>query len=231
MKSRIATVGATISLLLCLCGISHGQTCNSGNPWLTQYATITLGNAPQFGPGCNQLDDSGINLSALQNQVNSLALVLLNVVSGTAAVNLNDQTSFTSAYNDYVIVLENIVPSVNAISLALNLKFGGTVQNTSYINTAGGSTTGFDLTAGSSTVSNNTLFGFSGTIECYNVNSIVINKMCNLSRGAWLSSAGGIASSAQATSWNGVPADVLQGVVLTPLSGTITGTMKIYGRK
>ena len=151
--------------------------------------------------------------------------ILLNTVPASSSATLSDTTSFTSAYNDYRIVLENIVPATNAVSLEMRVHSGGTFQATTYLNGAGGATTFIDLSQG--TIGNNAGIGLSGEIAIYNVNTTNTNKLV---RGGVTYYTGAAVSAVNPSGfWNGGQGKI-DGLQFLMSAGNIaTGNIKIYG--
>jgi hypothetical protein len=60
-------------------------------------------------------------------------MVLLNTLTASSSASLSDTTSFTSAYSAYLLVMENLIPATNAVSLELQLQAAGVFQTTGYL--------------------------------------------------------------------------------------------------
>jgi|GEM_PF-4282757 len=105
------------------------------------------------------------------------ARVLLNTLTANVSANLADITSFSAAYLDYEIVVQNLVPVTNATDLRLVFYSGGGYQTTSYSsyvkfeNNAGGnsssSTSDIRLTANTN-LANTANSGYSGVVKIFN---------------------------------------------------------------
>jgi len=61
------------------------------------------------------------------------ALVFLSTVTASASATVDIETTFSSTYDEYLIVVDNLVPSVDAIELYCRLKVGGTYATTNYV--------------------------------------------------------------------------------------------------
>jgi len=57
---------------------------------------------------------------------------LINTVTGSGVAALQDTTSLTSTYAQYKILVRNILPATNAVTLALQLYSGGAYKATNY---------------------------------------------------------------------------------------------------
>jgi hypothetical protein len=156
-------------------------------------------------------------------------MTLLNVITITSGdASESDTTSLTSAYNDYLIVLDNIVPATNAVGLELQVQSGGSFQTSSYINAAGGATAYLDLTSATNTIGNTAGIGLSATLYLHNVNSTTVNKFLDGSRVIWYT--GSALSGANVSGfWNGGQG-ALTGLKWLPTTGNFSsGTIRIYG--
>lgn len=161
--------------------------------------------------------------------------LLLNTLTAAASATLGDTTSLTSTFRDYDIVLENIVPATNTVSLELQVHSGGTFQATSYINNTFG-------TVGSTTVLSTVAVttyiplacstiispgnGVSGVIRISGpVNTTATGKLIS---GNTTAQGGAIVTSVVAGMWNSTAA--IDGFQILFSAGNITsGTVRVYG--
>jgi hypothetical protein len=150
-------------------------------------------------------------------------MTLLNVVNVTAAATISDTSSFTSAYNDYWIVFDNVTPATNGVGFSCQLQSGGSFQATNYVNQSSGATTYFDVLSGATTLGSTG--GLSSDLKIYNVNSANIKMIRAL--GTYDSST----STALAVNGNGfwTGSGVVTGIQCQASTGNVTGSMKIYG--
>jgi hypothetical protein len=154
-------------------------------------------------------------------------MTLLNVVTVSAAANISDTSSFTSAYNDYLIMLDNVVPATNGVNFNCQVQSGGSFQTSGYVS-QGGATSYFDLLAGSSTLSNAVGYGYSGQLWLHGANSA--NYKALIARNdLWWSAAGTIGGNSNAIgAWTG-GTGAITGIQCQASTGNVTGTMSIYG--
>ena len=154
--------------------------------------------------------------------------ILCNTLTASNSANLQDITSLGLGFNDYQVVLENIVPATNNVSFEMQVQSAGVFQTTGYLNSAGGLTNCVDILEGA-TLGNTAGKGYSGDVKIYgNPASTNINKIV---RGLGTFNTGSSASAAGACSgfWNG-GAGALTGLQFLMSSGNISsGTIKIYG--
>ena len=75
--------------------------------------------------GTNEVDCTASQIAGITEQ----GMTLLNVVTVSAAANISDTSSFTSAYNDYLIMLDNIVPATNGVNFNCQVQSGGSFQS------------------------------------------------------------------------------------------------------
>jgi hypothetical protein len=157
---------------------------------------------------------------------------LLNTLTASTSATLSDTTSFTSTYNEYEIVFENIVPSA-AATFELQVHSGGSFQTTGYIasaffsngaSTANSAPTTFIQLNGSI---GSTTIGLSGTIRVYQTSNTAQPKQWtgqtsqfNGTSSTYITMIGGF--------WNSTAA--IDGFQVLMSTGTMTsGTIKIYG--
>ena len=62
---------------------------------------------------------------------------LLSTLSGSGVASIADTTSLTSAYDLYAIVLENVLPATNSVTLRMRVDVGSGYATTGYTNTGG----------------------------------------------------------------------------------------------
>jgi hypothetical protein len=178
--------------------------------------------------------EGGLNSTSLAGAQANLeqGLTLLNVitvVNGDATE--SDTTSFSATYDDYLITLDNLVPVNNQVGLQLQIKSGGTFQNTGYLNVAGGATTYIDLTSGATTIFNGAGTGLTGAFSLNNVNSTANNKMLIASnnRMAWYSAAGTITGATATGVWNGGQGAITGFQLLFSAGNFASGKIKVFG--
>jgi len=163
---------------------------------------------------------------------------LLNTVTANNSATVSDVTSLTANYSAYDIVLENLVPATNSISVLLQVQSAGAFQTSGYrsmiaeqnsVNNKFGTATftnGVPLTAANN--ANNTGPGISGSLRIYNPGATSGNKTIG---GTTTSNTAGTAARFAMVSgmWEG-GTGAITGVQIAASSGNITsGTMKIYG--
>lgn len=78
--------------------------------------------------------------------------VLLNTLTASSSSSLDDTTSLTSTYSEYVIEVENLIPGTTSVQLMLRARTAGAFATTSYTSHAGGSAnaSSTDVAAGAS---------------------------------------------------------------------------------
>jgi len=165
--------------------------------------------------------------------------VLLNTLTASSSAQLDDTTSLTSAFNEYEIVFENVIPATNAVALQALYQVSGTFQTTSYValcnnlNTSGAGssseTTQIPVTRSSgdlsSTVSNG---GYNGTARIYNPAGTSTPKVWHGSGGAYQTTTSNAGTFITTGFYNATTA--VTGLRFKMSSGNIaSGTIKIYG--
>ena len=107
-----------IVALFCLIGAlspAHAQNCNGGNPWMTQWGTMPIGDLVIYGPGCNQFQDGGASpASATITPISAARLV------GPGDCGTLFLPSVTNTQLDYAITLpaSGTMPNNCQISIA-----------------------------------------------------------------------------------------------------------------
>lgn len=162
------------------------------------------------------------------------AMILLGTITVSAAAELRSNTILTSGYKRYIIMIDNITVSVNAASLSMRWYSGADLTSNYYgygfVFNSGGSSSSYpsdkiDMTI-TGRVSNAAGIGVSGEItmfqptglNCRWKGSMIIPDYSVGSRAAVVEFRG---------QYNGTT--VPTGFVIYPSSGTITGTVSVYG--
>lgn len=215
-------------------GTSFLQEDPSGNPsWGGIFTGVAPGLVPASGGGTANFLRADGTFAAVSN-----GRVLLNTLTGSAVTSLQDTTSFTGTYNDYEIVIDNVVAGTVAAFLQMQVQSGGTFQATGYSQLVwanrGSTTTNFTsgLTSTTSILLLPSTVGQPTTgaglcMECriYGVNQTTTPKPVRftgvLDDTAYTVILGGGA-------WRGGNGAVT-GVKFFMSSGPFTGTIKIYG--
>lgn len=165
--------------------------------------------------------------------------VLLATLTASSSTSLDDQASVTSAYNDYLVIFENLVPATNNTILQLLISSAATFQTTGYqsggiqagnANTSvfvGGSTTEIPITG--PYVSNTTADGgCSGFFRIYSPSNTAGYKSIT-----GLAGFAGGGTTWAVVYWGGAwkgGTGAVDGIRIKYNSGNIvSGTVKIYG--
>jgi len=163
--------------------------------------------------------------------------VLLNTLTASNSTSLADTTSFTATHNEYMLVMNNLLPASNLVDARLRVNSGG-VQTSSYISTcvmwrSGSSTTNSlnpttFLGMGVSGEVRNTGVGVGGRVSVINPSGSSLKKQ--FSGTVWESSSTFTGTGTMSGWWDGSAA-ALTGFEFSFSSGNITsGTIKVYGR-
>jgi hypothetical protein len=158
---------------------------------------------------------------------------LINTLNAASSTSLQDTTSLTSAYNDYEIVFENLIPATTSQPFELQVHASGAFQTTGYITEAQANNSGAASFAQVTTyiflmssLQSATAPGISGSCRLFGPLTAAIRK--------WTCSTSGQSGSSEITVlssgfWNS--ATTIDGFQLLFTSGNITsGTAKVYGR-
>lgn len=170
--------------------------------------------------------------------LNSIAgsKVLLAKLAASSSATLSDTISLTSAFNEYEIVFENILPATNGVTLEFQVHSGGSFPNANYLaathftssSTAVINPTTFIQLSGTTLVQN-TGFGFSGRLTIYTPSNTSAVKAIHGSGVHVNTAAVGLVEFGGY--WVG-GAGAIDGFQILFNSGNIaSGTIKVYGMK
>lgn len=167
---------------------------------------------------------------------------LLNTLTASSSATLSDTSNITNTYNAYEIVLTNLVPATNAVTLELQVHSGGAFKNSGYVQNQlrwTGTSTASSVTAttflplsndGAADVPNVATVattGVSGTIRVYSPSGVTVptrwtGQLAYINTG---SASFGVMLNGF---WN--TAGAVDGFQVLFSSGNIaSGTIKIYG--
>lgn len=192
------------------------------NTALAQMATKTIKGNATAGTA------NAADLTASQVQgITEQGTTLLNVLTASSSATLSDTTSFTSTYDDYLIVIDNLVPATNSVGLNIQVQSGGSFQTTNYLNVGATSTSAVTGIAASN-LSSTAGIGASVTFTLHNVNSTTTVKSLD-GFGSYYSASSTVGTTQIVGFWNGGMGAVT-GLQFAMSSGNIaSGTIKIYG--
>jgi acyl CoA:acetate/3-ketoacid CoA transferase beta subunit len=162
---------------------------------------------------------------------------LIAATTASGGTDITDTTSLTSTFDDYEIVLEEIVPGTNAQQLKLTLQSGGTFQSANYVeaaNDANGASGGGSLFSASQAFialsSSNGLVnsgqGFTGRLFIHKPSQTATPRNV-IGQTAGPSAANTAEVNNILGYWSGGNGAITG--VRVAFTGTITGIMKIYG--
>lgn len=207
---------------------THTIPINQGSSAQTNTGTGTLGQALiSQGAGADPVFASG-------------AWVLLNTLTASNSAALSDTTSITSAYNEYELIFENVLPATNSTSISLYVHSGGTFQVSSYVS-AGQAVQQSGTSGGMSTLTTSILLSDNNAVSNVAANGgvsgriMVFNPVGTASPKAWVgqfnsgNGTGTLRVTVISGHWNNTAA--VDGFQVSSSSGNLTsGTIKVYGR-
>lgn len=152
----------------------------------------------------------------------------IETLTASSSATLTTST-FTSAFDDYSFVFDNIVPATDSVNFNATVESAASFQATTYLN-ATALTTAIDVET-VSTMSNSAGKGFCGTLFFNNVNSTSVNKFMT-GRGVFAVTATFVPTSINVAGyWNGGQGAITR-VRFQMSSGNIaTGSIKVYGMR
>ena len=163
--------------------------------------------------------------------------VLLNTLNASNSATLTDTTSITSAYTQYEVVLEAIIPANNNVNIFFQVQVS-TFQSTTYLTSSnsgnGSTTTSVSATAGilaatGANVPNSSTTGVWGRYLFSDPGTV---QACKVMHGdfSFINGSGGMTTGTSGGCYNG-GSGAITGIQLLANTGNITsGKMKIYGR-
>ena len=174
----------------------------------------------------------GEGASADPTFVNGCRVLLNTFTIATSTTNITDTTHITSAYNDYEIVFENVVPVITNTTCEIQTMFNGSAMTSNYltsvvanISLSSALTTGIPCSYVGDVTNTQ---GFSGFCRMYS--PLSLNGTQKIARcfvdydaaGAWVAVSGGGANTAVT--------QPVSGFVIQFSSGSIlSGVVKLYG--
>jgi hypothetical protein len=214
-------------------GMSAGTTSTGGlsDAGLTNSALAQMNASTLKGNNTNALgapiDLTGSQVAGITEQ----GLTLLNVVQANGSISMQDTSSFSAAYNSYLVIVDNILPNTSSVSVQGLFQLAGAFQTATYVNSAGGATTYMDLIGGGLTnIATTAGYGYSAQFSIPNVNSTASFKYLYARMNVYFNSAGAIESGNNIGGvWNGTTNVAVTGLKIQLSSGTMTGDMLIYG--
>lgn len=155
--------------------------------------------------------------------------VLVATLTASNSATLSDTTHINSTYNDYEIVLENLVPVTAAVGFELQFFITGGLASSGYVNSSGAVTTYLDLTLSANNISNTAGAGLSGVMRVNAVNNTAVFKPALFDNIVYYSGASTIVRASYGGVYNGGQG-VITGLQAQMTTGNIsTGFIKIYG--
>jgi hypothetical protein len=155
--------------------------------------------------------------------------VLLNTMTASNIAILTDTNPYYSLYNEFEFVFENVVPATANFSLQAQIRSSASFRVTGYINSAGGITTGIDLTQ-AATMGAGAAQGFSGSVKVFGpLTSATTNKLFR-GVGTFVTATNTAAMAQCSGFWNSTAA--INGIQFLTTAGggnLLTGTIKVYG--
>lgn len=220
--TSIVTLGsATITGLLVLSGFTSGRVTLRpfGNAGTYDFILPVTAGLP------NQFLKAQANATAAQT-FEYPGWVLLNTITVSAVATVADITSFTTTFNDYIILIESLSPA-NTTGLRLTYQTGGSFASTSYLNAVGALTTSADLSGNS--VHTTTGGGWNGRVTLYNVNSTNTFKHGTVEANFFTNATTLSTASSGGFTFNGGSASVT-GFALQMVGGNLSsGKIKVFG--
>jgi len=113
---------------------------NGTTPSVTLAAngSIGVGSTPGYGTNGQVLTSSGTSSAPAWTTPSAGALTLLSTVTASNSATVDVETTFSSTYDAYMLVISGAKPATDAVNLLARMKIGGSYINSeSYISTGG----------------------------------------------------------------------------------------------
>lgn len=157
---------------------------------------------------------------------------LINTITGTGAAALQDTTSLTSTYANYMIVVRDLLTATNAVTIQMQLYVSGSYRTTGYsgyYDYAGGGngplTTYIPLSYPSR---GSNVYQTYSTIFLSNPSSSTVYKPVIYQNANWDTSGSYYAPTVGASTYTAATT-AITGFQILASSGNITGTVQVYG--
>lgn len=160
---------------------------------------------------------------------------LLNTLTASNSASLSDTTHVTSSYNEYLIVIENLLPATTSTTCELQVHSSGSFQVTGYLSSmlfASGTSTGAQsattfIQCGVASSGQNSGMGVTGEIMFFNPSASSIHAF----KGETVQSSTTSTALNSAIGGYWTTAAIIDGFQLISSSGNwASGTVKLYGR-
>lgn len=175
--------------------------------------------------GLVDLVPASVTVGSGTGSVSSSGLVTF---SGASSVSING--AFSSAYKNYQIVVGDFTSSNNAVAMRMRLRAAGVDSSSANYYQAGATSASAAPGAYVASGTTNFLIGDSSTSKFYTLAANIINPFVSSETAGVFN----IAGYANAVTWyggnllhNGISS--FDGLTIFPASGTITGTLQVYG--
>lgn len=205
--------------------IGQGTYTSSG----TTLARTTVQESSNSNAAISATSGAVVYITALAADI-SAGLKLLGVYTPSSVATLDITSVISSAYDDYLLVFENIVPSTNGTSLIFRVSTNGgsTFATTGYLDWGGASSINvMEPGVGFLTVSNTAAIGVSGVLWLFNINSTTKHRLAN---GDFTTNDGTANHQGQTSGGYATTGAAINALRVMFLSGNIaSGTVKIYG--
>lgn len=232
--SFIAANTSTGAVTLALTGLSALKL--FGPDATTQITTGGITAGREYIIGYNAaLDSAAGGFQIMSNTPQSAGMVLLNTLTASSSAALQDTTSLTAAYSNYLLTFQNILPATDNVQLELQVHSGGAYKATSYVArlavfvAAYATATPTTFIPLSGTDMTNSAPGFSGSIIVPNPSQTASPKMWTSSGSYVESGSGTFAVTQTAGYWNGGNGAIDGFQVLMSTGNIASGTVKVYG--
>jgi hypothetical protein len=204
-----------------------------GSQWVQVKSDATLSSTlgtrvttlETYPSGLVPIIPTSVTIGSGSSSTNSSGAVTF---SGASTVSLNGV--FSSAYKNYQIIIGDFASSNNAVAMRMRMRTSGTDNSAASYYQAGASAASANPVGYTSSGATNFLIGDSSTSKFYSLSATLTNPFI-ASETAGVFNLGGYSN---AVTWiggnllhNGSAS--FDGVSIFPASGTISGTMQVYG--
>jgi hypothetical protein len=236
-KLTVAAAGVTLATPL---AVASGGTGGTATPTAggVVYGTGTVQAVSAAGTSGQLLQSNGASAPTWVT-ASSGALVFLSTVTASASSTVDIETTFSSTYQNYLIIASGITVSDDNVSFNMRMKIGGTYKTDAfYAGHFDNSTSGFSGYSGAISNASAQLQPFDGmgnaagknlnfSMNVYNASSTSLYK--HMSMTGSIDKQNGLNAVVFGTGCYNNSTAALTGVRFYTSAGTISGTFRLYG--
>ena len=205
-------------------GWEYGQGTYTASGTLLTRTTVQ--GSSNSGSAISATSGAVVYITALASDVGASALTLLAVLTPSGVATVDDTTHITSTYDDYMIVLENVVPVTSGANLWLRFSTNGGSSYATSGYDQGGAIAALQL---SGTCASTASGGVSGEICLFNLNSTTAQRLAIWQTAYSDSGGGGMLTNSSGGAFTTTGAAINAIRLMFSTGNIASGKIKIYG--